>query len=320
MEPSPHPPAEFPIEHTAKGQNILLFWLKWTFFTIITLGIAQSWAKAAWLRFGAGHVRIAGHALDFAGTGAEIFKNRMKAFGVFALAMIVLVILSLVLGESGSIAISIVIYLLALAIVPLAIVSGWKWRLSRTSWHSIQLRHTGETAEFVKLWYLDALLVVFTIGLWTPYLLVRSRRFLVGGVRLGNAKASFHGEELEFWKIWIRGALLTILTLGVYGFWAKARAIRWNWEHTRLGGAPFHARHTGGDLFVTFLKAAGATVFTLGLGAAWGLAWMRDWEFGNVSLDGSFDLSRLENVEALREGGIAEELADSLGSANGFDL
>jgi len=320
MESSPTTPAAHPVESTAKGLEILLFWLKWALLTILTLGIAQSWAKAAWLRYGASRVRLTGHALEFSGTGGEIFRNRMKAFAIFALAVVVLVVASLVLGESGSIALSILIYLMALAIVPLAIVSGWKWRLSRTSWNAIQMRHVGKASDFVKRWYVDALLVAFTLGLWTPYLLVRSRRFLVGGVRLGNAKASFHGEERAFWGIWIRGLLLTLATLGVYGCWARARNTRWNWEHTRLGGAPFHARHTGGGLLLVFLKSAVATILTLGLGSAWAVAWMREWEFGNLALDGSFDLARLENVEVERAGGVVEELADSLGAANAFDL
>lgn len=314
------PSATHPIENTASGPNILFFWLKWGLLTAITFGIAQAWAKAAWIRFGAEHLRIAGHGLEFTGTGAEIFYNRMKAFGIMILLVAVLVVVSLVFGEASEILLPIVVYGLAIGIIPLAIVSGWKWRLSRTEWNNVRMRHVGQSMDFVKMWWKEALLVLLTLGFRTPYLLVRSRRMLVGGARVGNAKASFVGEESDFFAIWIRGFLLTIVTLGVYSFWARAQAIRWNWEHTRLGGAKFHATHEGKDLFFTSLKALVVTIFTFGIGAAWALAWLRDWELSNLSLDGSFDLARLDNHEDGEDGGLAEELAESLGSANGFDL
>lgn len=312
--------AKHPIENTATGANILFFWLKWGFLSAITLGIAQAWAKAAWIRFGAEHVRVAGHALEFTGTGAEIFYNRLKAFGIVILLVVALVLLTSVLGEASAVILSPVVYVVAIGIIPLAIVSGWKWRLSRTEWNNIRMRHVGLSMDFAKMWWKEALLVVLTLGLRTPYLMVRSRRVLVGGARVGNAKASFTGDESEFFGIWIRGFLLTLATLGVYSFWARAQTIRWNWEHTRLGGAPFHARHEGKDLFLTSLKALLVTVFTFGIGAAWALAWLREWELSNLALDGSFDLSRLDNHEDALEGGLAEELAESLGTANGFDL
>lgn len=309
-----------PIEHTASGADILFFWLKWAFLTAITLGIAQAWAKAAWIRFGAEHARVAGHTFEFTGTGAEIFYNRMKAFGILILLVVLYVVFDQVVGEVPDAVLAFVFYALAIGIIPLAIVSGWKWRLSRMEWNNIRMRHVGKSMDFVKMWWKEALLVVLTLGLRTPYLLVRSRKVLVGGARVGNAKASFQGDESEFWKIWIRGFLLTIVTLGIYSFWARAQAIRWNWEHTRLGGAKFHARHEGKDLLLVSLKAMLVTIFTLGVGAAWGLAWLRAWELSNLSLDASFDVARLENHQDGEDGGVAEELAESLGSANGFDL
>lgn len=309
-----------PIQNTASGKDILFFWIKWGFLTAITLGIAQAWAKAAWIRFGAGHVRVAGHPLEFTGTGAEIFYNRMKAFGIVFLLIVVLVVLSLVFGEASAAFFSPVIYVVAIGIVPLAIVSGWKWRLSRTEWNNIRMRHVGLSMDFAKMWWKEALLVVLTLGLRMPYLMVRTRRSLLGGSRLGNAKASFVGDESEFWKIWIRGVLLTLATLGVYSFWARAQAIRWNWEHTRLGGAKFHATHEGKDCFLVSLKGMLVTILTLGIGSAWALAWLREWELSNIALDGSFDIARLDNHEDGQDGGLAEELAESLGSANGFDL
>lgn len=320
MMDTPATASNHPIQNTASGKDILFFWIKWGFLTAVTLGIAQAWAKAAWIRFGAEHARVAGHALEFTGTGAEIFYNRMKAFGIVFLFVVLLVVLFLVFGEASAAFFSPVIYAVAIGIVPLAIVSGWKWRLSRTEWNHVRMRHVGLSMDFAKMWWKEALLVVLTLGLRMPYLMVRSRRSLLGGSRLGNAKASFVGEESEFWKIWIRGVLLTLATLGVYSFWARAQTIRWNWEHTRLGGAKFHATHDGKDCFLVSLKGMLVTILTLGIGSAWALAWLRDWELSNIALDGSFDVARLDNVEDGQGGGLAEELAESLGSANGFDL
>lgn len=313
-------PSAFTVEHTARGSDILFFWIKWAFLTAITFGIAQAWAKAAWIRFGAEHARVAGHAFEFTGTGAEIFYNRLKAFGILALLFVAVVVLTVIFGEAVAVFVSPVFYILAIWIIPLAIVSGWKWRLSRTEWNNIRMRHVGLPMDFAKMWWKEAFLVVITLGLRLPYQMVRSRKVLVGGARLGNAKASFVGEESEFWKIWIRGVLLTLATLGVYSFWARAQTIRWNWEHTRLGGSRFHATHEGKDCFLVSLKGFLLTISTLGIGAAWALAWLRDWELSNISLDGSFDVARLENHEDGQGGGLAEELAESLGSANGFDL
>lgn len=318
--PAPSAPSSFPVEHTARGSDILFFWIKWGILTTITLGIAQAWAKAAWIRFGAEHARIAGNAFEFTGTGAEIFYNRMKAFGILFLAGIALFVLALVLGDLSEYFLVVPVYGLAIGIVPLAIVSGWKWRMSRTEWNGVRLRHVGKSMDFVKMWWKEALLVVLTLGLRTPHLMVRSRRALLGGTRMGNAKASFVGEESAFWRIWIRGVLLSVATLGVYSFWARAQAIRWNWENTRLGGAPFHATHEGKGLLLATLQGALLTICTLGIGSAWALAWLRDWELSHISLDGSFDLARLENHLEGEDGGLAEELAESLGSANGFDL
>jgi uncharacterized membrane protein YjgN (DUF898 family) len=84
--------------------------------------------------------------------------------------------------------------------------------------YRMHIEFTGSGSEYFRIWIVNLLLTLVTVGLYYPFAKVRRLRYFYGNTRLGGDEFDFHGNP---WKM-LRGFLLMALLLGAYALATRA--------------------------------------------------------------------------------------------------
>jgi len=87
---------------------------------------------------------------------------------------------------------------------------------SPPSGYRLEIRFVGSGSEYFRIWIVNLLLTLVTLGLYYPFAKVRRLRYFHAATEVGGHALSFHGDP---WKM-LRGYLLVGLLLAAYsGAW-----------------------------------------------------------------------------------------------------
>jgi len=261
---------------------------------LVTLGIYRFWGKARIRRHVWGKMRVGDDALEFTGTGLEMFLGFLMAVVVLAvyLAIVQLILFSVGIrfvfdpqSEMEEIAQGISIALSFLAVLPLMIFAAYRsrrYKLARTRLRGIRFAMDNAAGGYVirALGYL--VLTVLTLGLLWPLMTFRleaymtdrtwygGARFRQGGAWTGLYRAYFHvivGMGMILAAVvfgaldegWMAG-LLSVLGViwGLVGLILyRVRAFGYLMSHKEMeGGLGFRAEPRAGAVVWTYLKGA----------------------------------------------------------------
>jgi uncharacterized membrane protein YjgN (DUF898 family) len=78
--------------------------------------------------------------------------------------------------------------------------------------HELRLRFVGSGSEYFRIWIVNLLLTLVTVGLYYPFAKVRRMRYFHNATEVGGAPLSFHADP---WKMF-RGYVLVVLMLAAY--------------------------------------------------------------------------------------------------------
>ncbi len=78
--------------------------------------------------------------------------------------------------------------------------------------HELPLRFVGSGSEYFRIWIVNLLLTLVTLGLYYPFAKVRRLRYFHGATEVGGSPLSFHADP---WKMF-RGYVLVALMFGAY--------------------------------------------------------------------------------------------------------
>lgn len=270
--------------------------------TALTLGVYHFWAKAKVRKYLYSSTEFMGERFLYTGTGKELFKGWLRAGGVMAIVF--------GLPEALSRLVHPLFALLTLPmmlfLIPFAIASSRRYRLSRTTWHGVRFSFAGRPLDFVKLYVKGAVLSVLTLGFYSPRFHVEKERFLRGNTRYGTGSFTYTGEARDLQKDFLRALPLTIATFGLYSFWYKARVTRYDWEHTAFGPLRFASTVTGKDML--FFTLGNVALLALTFGAGQPLVAARNIRFvsRHLAATGKVDFATLgqasKEAEAVGEG------------------
>ena len=186
--------------------------------TIVTLGLYYPWAKERYRKYIWNETEFQNTRFIFHGTGKEMFRGFLIAY-VF---MIVFYGCYFALTSSTSFepvligAMFLVSFISALVLIPFAIFSSWRYRVSRTSWRGIYFSFSGKFSEYFPLYFKYLLLTIVTFGFGFTWFKTNIQKYLVAHTHLGNFDMDFHGEGSELLGINILGSMLSYMTLGIY--------------------------------------------------------------------------------------------------------
>ena len=137
----------------------------------------------------------------FHGTGKEVFKGFIKAIAIF-IVLYLTVIISASFHSPIIALIGFSIYLIGiLALIPVAIHGAFRYRLSRTSWRGIHFGYRGNLKEFFKLYIVETLLTIITLGIYSSWMHVKVSKYIRKNTRFGNIEFRFDGEGEELFII-----------------------------------------------------------------------------------------------------------------------
>jgi uncharacterized membrane protein YjgN (DUF898 family) len=166
--------------------------------------------------------------------------------------------------------------------------------------------------QYMRTFLLGFLLMVITLGLYSPVLQNNLRKQMTDNTRLGSEPFRYDGVSKEVFWIWFKGVLLSLVTLGIYSFWMQARLMRYYLEHTHFSQARGSSRLSGGDLFVIFLVNLFGTTLSLGIAFPWLITYTLRTVLERVSFEGEIDFQRITQDPSLRGSAGGDALAGAL--------
>ena len=84
--------------------------------------------------------------------------------------------------------------------------------------YRLAMRFSGSGSEYFRIWIVNLLLILVTVGLYYPFAKVRRLRYFYGNTQLGGEEFDFHGSP---WKM-LRGFLLMAAFAGAYALATNA--------------------------------------------------------------------------------------------------
>lgn len=78
--------------------------------------------------------------------------------------------------------------------------------------HTLSIRFTGSGSEYFRIWIVNLLLTVVTLGIYLPWAKVRRLKYFHGNTLVGDAPLGFHGDPRKM----LRGYLLVSLMFVLY--------------------------------------------------------------------------------------------------------
>ncbi|WP_018342895.1 YjgN family protein [Cytophaga aurantiaca] len=301
---------------TAQPSKLFVIMLVNFFFTIITLGLYYPWAKAKMLQYMYSETEFHGSRFIFHGTGKEMFRAYIKVFILF-LVLFGSVKVFTWMGEPKMVLIATgVLYLVVLALIPLAIHGVLRYRLSRTSWRGIHMGYRGSLSKLYKIYLLGILFSILTIGFYIPWLLVNMRKYVLSNIRFGTLEFKFSGRGLPLLgKYWL-GMFLTIITFYIYMPWFLISLKNFKIRNTSVvqNGVEYPVKSTmdGGSYFALILGDFLILIFTLGLGMVFVLIRDMTFELSNMHFSNEIDMNAITQTEADYKDATGEDLSDAL--------
>jgi len=164
--------------------------------------------------------------------------------------------------------------------------SAWKkWVASKTYVHGEPLVYTTSFADFVLSQIVKLACIVFTLGLYLPWAVVKGNRYDWRHTTVADGRTCrFDGGGAGFVGTSILAAIMGLCTCGLGSPWAFAMVVKWGWSHTLIGGERVQFHGSVGDLLLRAIGGQILCVFTLGLFIPWHIVNLQRWRIANATV------------------------------------
>ena len=187
--------------------------------TLVTLGIYRFWMKTNIRRWYWSNTVIGGDALEYRGTGRELFIGFLFAIGILLPFYAVIVggtyFSGLLSWEVGS---NLFLVVMA-AFAQFASYRARRYRLTRTVWRGLTFAQDGSGWVYAGRWFLAVAISLLTLGLAVPWARAFLEGYRVRHTRFGSAEGAFApqlGRPVVTWCILLIPALLSTAAALVY--------------------------------------------------------------------------------------------------------
>ena len=199
------------VEYT-ESDGLLGLCLKNFLLTIVTLTIYRFWAKTNVRRHVWSNIKINGQALEYTGTGMELFLGALIIFAIIGLPFIIISVAAQFLLDDPEIvvvALQFVFLFGFMLLYGMAVYRARRYRLSRTLWRGIRGTLTGSSFSFSMLFFGSMLLKGLTWGWSTPAMNLNIQQRMFGDMMFGDKSFKFKGPA---GPLYARYAICWILT------------------------------------------------------------------------------------------------------------
>jgi uncharacterized membrane protein YjgN (DUF898 family) len=305
-----------PLSFHGEGSKLFGITIINAILTILTLGFYYPWAKVAKLHYMYHETEFEGSRFEFHGTGKEVFRGFIKAILIIAILYGAVWLAQMTFSMMIIFITMLCVYAATAFLIPLAIHGSVRYRLSRTSWRGIHFGYRGDRKELTKLFLKNVFLTIITLGIYTSWLTINLRKYVIGHIRFGNIEFSYKGDGAEYFGINFKDYLLTILTLGIYLPWYMKDLTNYYIDNIRLQQGDktvkLKSHITGGGYFKLFIVNALIVIFTLGFAMPWAVVRTMKFVSSHIEFIGELDIENIQQTEEDYKNATGDDLADML--------
>ena len=159
-------------------------------FSILTLGIYRFWGRTHVRRFVWRHTVLLDDALEYLGTGGELFIGFLIAVAVLLPVFAAYSLLQFAFADGpqyGLLALEILYYLVLFFLIQIAIHRMRRYRLTRTAWRGVRFGLGGSSLAYARIAFGYSLLTAATLGLAYPWMRVATLRYFAQHAYFGTA-------------------------------------------------------------------------------------------------------------------------------------
>jgi uncharacterized membrane protein YjgN (DUF898 family) len=305
------------------GAGYFRIWIVNIILSVLTLGIYSAWAKVRRKQYFYGNTRIDKASFAYLADPKRILVGRIIVvvfFFAYSLASELLPIVGSIFG------------LVFIFLLPWLVVRSMTFNARNSAVRNIRFDFAGTVGQAAVVFILWPALAVLTLGILSPYVLYRQKRFLVESSRYGKTPFSFAATSGDYYRIFL-GALVPILialaaaaaasflfapaaflvVLGAYLYllaYFSVKTTNLLYNSSRLGPHRMQATLGVKDYAVLVLVNSLATAFTLGLFHPWAKVRIHRYKIENLTLIPGGSLDEFVAAEEKQVSALGEEAGD----------
>ncbi len=326
---------------TGKSGEYFKIWVVNVFLTILTIGIYSAWAKVRKKKYFYRSTFLLDSSFDYLAEPKKILKGRLIVFG----ALIIIVVAGYVYPF-----LLLVLAIPAILLFPWLVVKALNFKARNSSYRNIRFDFLGTYGEAVRVFILQMLITILTLGFGYPYQRYRRTKFVFDNGIFGREtpfrlelKGSGGFYRVYLWQVAGVGILLGIASqiilaigsaflpatalpmvesfisllasLAIIAF-LRAAGTNLVWSNVTLGGYPsavsvyFGSTLSAPRMIWIYLSNAVAIVLSLGLLVPWASVRTVRYRLSNLNVSISGGLDFFVAGEQEKVEALGEEITD----------
>jgi len=249
--------------------------------SIITLGLLYPWGKMHELRYLYSKTRYQSVPFSFEGTQRDYYKGFIKLWLSILLVLVLctggaFLVVYLIKSLFANIIYTLTVLgctILALYITGITCNGTLNFRMNNTKWGTVALNYTGKPRELGSLFLVNGFLNMLTLGLYTPWYIIKIFKYILNHFKFGNLTFEFSGDPKKLFVIYLKGYVFTILTLGIYSIWFTKKVYEFFVSNITIRKGEQEVKLvTDANTLQVFEMIVGnflIVLFTLGIGYSW---------------------------------------------------
>ena len=175
-------------------------------FSILTLGIYRFWGRTHVRRFVWRHTALLDDALEYLGTGGELFIGFLIAVAVLLPVFAAYSLLQFLFADGPGhalLALEVLYYLVLFFLIQIAIHRMRRYRLTRTAWRGVRFGLGGSSLVYARISFGYGLLTAATLGLAYPWMRVATLGYFTRHAYLGTAGLALAPNAVWLFRRWL---------------------------------------------------------------------------------------------------------------------
>ncbi len=198
------------VRFTGTAREYFGIWIVNLMLSIATLGIWSAWAKVRNRTYILGNTSIDGRPFGYHARGLQILLGRLVVVAFLAGIYVASLVSPVVSGF---------LWLLFLLAMPWLINRGLRFNAAMTSWSTVRFGFRGSYWKSLLVFVVYPFLSIVSLGLFLPYATRATKRYTIGGHRLGASRFAFSSGIRPFWVAFLLtgacGVVLVLIAMGV---------------------------------------------------------------------------------------------------------
>lgn len=179
-------------EFKGSGSEFFRIWIVNLFLTIVTLGIYIPWAKVRTRRYFYHSTHLKQRPFDYTADPLKLLVGYL----IVAVALI-----SFSFAEFIALWVPLALYVVFLAVFPWVRWKSLRFFAANSTYNHIPFGFRGSLRGAYSVFLGWPFLSVITAGLLAPFALFKSRAYIYGNMRYGDAVSHFNGSARYFYKV-----------------------------------------------------------------------------------------------------------------------